>query len=61
MAIWSHTSEVSAKRLRETYLASVLRQDIAFFDDVGAGEIATRIEADTREHFRLLTSSSCDF
>ena len=55
MAIWSHTSEVAAKRLRETYLASILRQDIAFFDNVGAGEVATRIETDTREHLH----SSC--
>ena len=61
MAIWSHTSEVSAKRLRESYLASVLRQDVAFFDNVGAGEIATRIEADTRECLRSFTSSSYDF
>lgn len=52
MAIWSHTSEVGAKRLRETYFASILRQDVAFFDNVGAGEIATRIETDTREHLR---------
>ena len=52
MTIWSHTSEVAAKRLRESYLASVLRQDIAFFDNVGAGEIATRIETDTRRRLR---------
>lgn len=50
MSIWSHTSEVGARRLRETYLASILRQDIAFFDNVGAGEIATRIETDTRQY-----------
>jgi ATP-binding cassette subfamily B (MDR/TAP) protein 1 len=50
MAIWTHTSEVGAKRLRETYLASILRQDVAFFDNVGPGEIATRIETDTRKH-----------
>lgn len=55
MSIWSYTSEVAAKRLRETYLASILRQDIAFFDNVGAGEVTTRIETDTREHLR----SSC--
>ena len=52
MGVWSHTSEVGAKRLRETYFASILRQDIAFFDNVGAGEVATRIETDTREHLR---------
>jgi len=50
MTIWVHTSEVSAKRLRESYLAAILRQDIAYFDNVGAGEVATRIETDTREH-----------
>lgn len=61
MAIWSHTSEVGAKRLRESYLASILRQDVAFFDTVGPGEIATRIETDTREHLYSLTSPSCIF
>jgi ATP-binding cassette subfamily B (MDR/TAP) protein 1 len=53
MGIWSRTSEISAKRLRESYLAAVLRQDIAFFDNVGAGEIATRITTDTREHLLI--------
>lgn len=56
MSIWSYTSEVGAKRLRESYLASILRQDVAFFDNVGAGEIATRIETDTREYFRSSAS-----
>lgn len=47
--------EVLAKRVRENYLKAVLRQEIAFFDNVGAGEIATRIQTDTREHahFRI--------
>jgi len=53
MTIWAHTSEVGAKRLRESYLAAILRQDIAYFDNVGAGEVATRIETDTRERLRL--------
>lgn len=47
MVTWIRTSEVAAKRIREAYLRSILRQDIAFFDDVGAGEIATRIQTDT--------------
>ena len=55
MGIWAHTSEVAAKRLRESYLAAVLRQDIAYFDRIGAGEIATRIETDTREHLHPFT------
>jgi ATP-binding cassette subfamily B (MDR/TAP) protein 1 len=47
--IWVYTGEVSTKRLRERYLQSILRQEIAYFDNVGAGEVATRIQTDTRE------------
>lgn len=49
MYIWVYTGEVNAKRLRENYLQAVLRQDIAYFDNVGAGEVTTRIQTDTRE------------
>jgi ATP-binding cassette subfamily B (MDR/TAP) protein 1 len=51
MCIWVYTSEAAAKRIRERYLKAVLRQDIAFFDNVGAGEITTRIQTDTRSWF----------
>jgi hypothetical protein len=54
MCIWVHTGEVGAKRLRERYLEAVLRQDIAFFDDVGAGAVATHIQTDTREYFAAI-------
>ncbi|KAF8149154.1 P-loop containing nucleoside triphosphate hydrolase protein [Crassisporium funariophilum] len=47
MYIWVYTGEVNAKRIRERYLQAILRQDIAFFDNVGAGEVATRIQTDT--------------
>lgn len=53
MMNWVYTGEVGAKRLREKYLESVLRQDIAFFDTVGAGEVTTRIQTDTRKSQRL--------
>ena len=46
---WVYTGEVNAKRIRERYLQAVLRQDIAWFDSTGAGEVATRIQTDTRE------------
>ena len=49
MYFWVYTGEVNSKRIRENYLKAVLRQDIAFFDNVGAGEVATRIQTDTRE------------
>lgn len=48
MMAWTYTGEVNAKRIRESYLKAVLRQDIAYFDTIGAGEIATRIQTDTR-------------
>ncbi|KAG6840985.1 hypothetical protein C0991_002875 [Blastosporella zonata] len=47
MYVWVYTGEVNAKRIRERYLKAILRQDIAFFDNVGAGEVATRIQTDT--------------
>ncbi|KAH7885321.1 P-loop containing nucleoside triphosphate hydrolase protein [Phlebopus sp. FC_14] len=47
MYIWVYTGEVNAKRIREHYLRAILRQDIAYFDNVGAGEVATRIQTDT--------------
>ncbi|KAI9457410.1 ste6-like protein [Boletus coccyginus] len=39
MVIWVYTGE--------KYLQAVLRQEIAYFDTVGAGEVATRIQTDT--------------
>ncbi|KAI0060427.1 P-loop containing nucleoside triphosphate hydrolase protein [Artomyces pyxidatus] len=47
MNIWVYTGEVNANRIRTRYLRAVLRQDVAFFDNVSAGEVATRIESDT--------------
>lgn len=41
------SGESNTRRVREAYLAAVLRQNVAFFDKVGAGEITTRIENDT--------------
>ncbi|TXT05131.1 uncharacterized protein COLE_06451 [Cutaneotrichosporon oleaginosum] len=41
MLIWNYTSEAQSKRLREAYLRA-----IAWFDDMGAGEIASRIQTD---------------
>jgi ATP-binding cassette, subfamily B (MDR/TAP), member 1 len=52
MYTWVYTSEVNAKRIRERYLQAVLQQDIAYFDNVGAGEVATRIQTDTRKSYQ---------
>lgn len=42
-----YTGEHMAAKIREQYLAGILRQNIAYFDARGAGEITTRITADT--------------
>lgn len=42
-----YTGEHIAAKIREQYLAAILRQNIGFFDKLGAGEITTRITADT--------------
>ncbi|CAJ2499773.1 Uu.00g026260.m01.CDS01 [Anthostomella pinea] len=34
-------------KIREQYLRAILRQNMAYFDNLGAGEITTRITADT--------------
>ena len=42
-----YTGEHVSGKIREQYLAAILRQNIGFFDLLGAGEITTRITADT--------------
>jgi ATP-binding cassette subfamily B (MDR/TAP) protein 1 len=42
-----YTGEHISGKIREKYLAACLRQNIGFFDKLGAGEITTRITADT--------------
>ncbi|MCJ1310160.1 GTPase-activating protein [Agyrium rufum] len=42
-----YSGEHISGKIRERYLAAILRQNIAFFDKLGAGEITTRITSDT--------------
>lgn len=42
-----YVGEHITAKIRENYLVAMLRQNIAFFDLLGAGEITTRITADT--------------
>lgn len=42
-----YAGEHISGKIREHYLEAILRQNIAFFDKLGAGEITTRITADT--------------
>ncbi|KAF3926092.1 hypothetical protein ABW20_dc0110077 [Dactylellina cionopaga] len=41
-----HVGERISGRIREQFLAAILRQNIGFFDKLGAGEVTTRITAD---------------
>ncbi|BFZ61168.1 hypothetical protein YB2330_002227 [Saitoella coloradoensis] len=40
------TGENITRRIREKYLQSILRQNVAYFDVLGAGEVTTRITSD---------------
>ncbi|KAL2002600.1 hypothetical protein VTN02DRAFT_6410 [Thermoascus thermophilus] len=42
-----YTGEHVSQKIREHYLKAIMRQNIAYFDNLGAGEITTRITADT--------------
>lgn len=42
-----YVGEHISGKIREQYLASILRQNIGYFDRLGSGEITTRITADT--------------
>ncbi|RKO97724.1 hypothetical protein CXG81DRAFT_13030 [Caulochytrium protostelioides] len=48
LATWEYVAECTTHRLREAYLRAVLRQDIAFFDHVGGGSVATAIVTSCR-------------
>ena len=42
---FSYTGERIAQKIRELYLQAIFRQNIAFFDFLGSGEITTRISS----------------
>ena len=44
---WIFVGERLAGKIRSEYLSAMLRQNVGFFDKLGAGEITTRITADT--------------
>lgn len=43
---WSLFGERVVRRLRYRYLSALLRQDLAYFETLPAGDIATRLDAD---------------
>lgn len=46
MATFSAVSEHVVLRIREEYVKALLRQNMAYFDNVGAGEVASRASTD---------------
>ncbi|KAG9289947.1 hypothetical protein G9A89_010253 [Geosiphon pyriformis] len=46
MAFWMIAGENQAKRIRKTYYAAILRQDIPWFDSISTGDLTTRITGD---------------
>lgn len=42
-----YTGEHITQKIREHYLEAILRQNIGYYDKLGAGEVTTRITADT--------------
>ncbi|KAF0561079.1 P-loop containing nucleoside triphosphate hydrolase protein [Gigaspora margarita] len=46
VATWIYTGERIARQIRERYLRAILRQNIAYFDNYGSGEVTTRITTD---------------
>ncbi|KAK9235725.1 P-loop containing nucleoside triphosphate hydrolase protein [Lipomyces kononenkoae] len=45
--VFNDRGEILAARIRKNYLASIMKQNMAYFDNVGTGEITTRISSDT--------------
>ncbi|GJS38632.1 ABC transporter B family member 21-like protein [Tanacetum coccineum] len=48
VALWMATGERQAARIRNLYLKTILRQDVAFFDkETNTGEVVSRMSGDT--------------
>ncbi|KND00616.1 uncharacterized protein SPPG_03744 [Spizellomyces punctatus DAOM BR117] len=47
MCFWMWAGENQAKRIRELYFKSILRQNVGWFDATSTGELTTRMTADT--------------
>ncbi|KAK9241869.1 hypothetical protein V1506DRAFT_517657, partial [Lipomyces tetrasporus] len=46
MFIFIDRGEVLTSRIRKAYLSAILRQNIAYFDTVGSGEVISHMTAD---------------
>jgi ABC-type multidrug transport system fused ATPase/permease subunit len=46
LVCWNLASQRLAQRIRDRYLRNLLRQDMAFFDNLQAGEVSSRLNGD---------------
>jgi ATP-binding cassette subfamily B (MDR/TAP) protein 1 len=46
LVCWNLASQRLAQRVRDRYLRNLLRQDMAFFDNLQAGEVSSRLNGD---------------
>ncbi|KAF2023954.1 leptomycin B resistance protein pmd1 [Setomelanomma holmii] len=46
LVCWNLASQRLAQRIRDRYLRNLLRQDVAFFDKLQAGEVSSRLNGD---------------
>jgi ATP-binding cassette subfamily B (MDR/TAP) protein 1 len=46
LVCWNLASQRLAQRVRDRYLRNLLRQDVAFFDSLQAGEVSSRLNGD---------------
>jgi ATP-binding cassette subfamily B (MDR/TAP) protein 1 len=53
-----YSGERIARRVRTAYLSAIMRQNMAFFDLVGSGEITNRIVSDMGTVQEAITASS---
>lgn len=59
MGIWTYNGEKIARRIREQYFRAVLRQNIGFWETIGAGEITTRLTTDMALVQRGISEKVC--
>lgn len=48
LVCWNLASQRLAQRVRDRYLRNLLRQDMAFFDNLQAGEVSSRLNGDVQ-------------
>jgi len=48
LTCWNLASQRLAQRVRDRYLRNLLRQDIAFFDNLQSGEVSSRLNGDVQ-------------